>query len=82
MKLPLSEKASLELVRSLIQQTSGIPANRIGLHDSLIIDLEMDSVELIDLLMQLEDNGVVLHESQINMELTVGRLAQCFMVKV
>jgi acyl carrier protein len=79
MKLPLNEETALLFVRSLIQQTSGTSIDSIGQYDNLITDLALDSIELIDLLMQLEENGIVIHESQINARLTVNSLIQCFM---
>lgn len=37
-------------VKALIHQVSGIPIEHIGLHDSVIVTLGLDSVEMVDLL--------------------------------
>lgn len=79
MKVPLNEEAALLFVRSLIQQTNGTSIDSIGQYDSLITDLALDSIDLIDLLIQLEENGIVIHESRINARLTVNSLVQFFM---
>ncbi|KML20853.1 type III secretion system protein [Leclercia adecarboxylata] len=60
------------LVANLIYQVNGVPPRNIKLQDSLIDDLLMDSVELIDLLMRLEEVGVIIPESEINSKFTVG----------
>ncbi|MCX8958703.1 acyl carrier protein [Erwinia psidii] len=56
-----------------------MPPDTINLHDSLILDLEMDSVELIDLLIQLEGYGVIIDESQITSKLTAEQIAERLM---
>ncbi|CCP02161.1 hypothetical protein BN439_1076 [Erwinia amylovora Ea644] len=43
---------------------------------SLIKDLGMDSVELVDFLVRLEEFGIVIKDSQISAELTVGEIAR------
>ncbi|WP_267432363.1 acyl carrier protein [Erwinia psidii] len=63
----------------LIQKVNGMPPDTINLHDSLILDLEMDSVELIDLLIQLEGYGVIIDESQITSKLTAEQIAERLM---
>ncbi|EXU76684.1 acyl carrier protein [Erwinia mallotivora] len=74
-----NQQQAFSLICQLIQGVNGTPANQIGLHDSLITDLAMDSVELIDLLMQLEGHGVVIEESEITPTLTVACLVRHFM---
>lgn len=69
-----SEK--LALVCNLIYQVNGTLPQNIKADDSLINDLAMDSVEMIDLLMHLEEYGVVLEDSQLSDALTVGQIAQ------
>lgn len=64
------------LVANLIYQVNGVLPRDINLQDSLIDDLLMDSVELIDLLMRLEEVGVIIPESEINARLTVGDIVQ------
>ncbi|WP_230351087.1 acyl carrier protein [Lelliottia sp. WAP21] len=60
------------LVANLIYQVNGVLPKDISLHHSLVNDLLMDSIELIDLLMRLEEIGVAINESEITSELTVG----------
>lgn len=64
------------LVANLIYQVNGALPRDIKQQDSLIDDLFMDSVELIDLLMRLEEVGVIIPESEINSGLTVGDIVQ------
>ncbi|MGE4802481.1 acyl carrier protein [Yersinia hibernica] len=63
-------------VANLIYQVNGILPNDIKPQDSLITDLALDSVELIDLLMRLEEIGVTIPESDISNNLTVGDIIQ------
>lgn len=71
---PLTTTESL--VVNLIYQVNGIFPKNIRMQDSLINDLAMDSVELIDLLMRLEEIGVMIPESDISRKLTVGDIVQ------
>lgn len=68
----------VSLVANLIYQVNGVLPSNIKLEDSLISDMGMDSVELIDLLMRLEEIGVTIPESDINASLTVEDIVhQC-----
>ncbi len=71
------DKTVASLVANLIYQVNGVLPGHIKLEDSLIIDLAMDSVELIDLLMRLEEIGVTIPESDISSSLTVSDIIQC-----
>lgn len=64
------------LVANLIYQVNGVLPRNIKLEDSLITDLAMDSVELIDLLMRLEEIGVTIPESDISSSLAVADIIQ------
>lgn len=64
------------LVVNIIYHVNGVLPKDISLTDSLINDLLMDSVELIDLLMRLEEVGVIIPESYLSSELTVGDIVQ------
>ncbi|ORM83731.1 type III secretion system protein [Pantoea deleyi] len=70
------DKKVVSLVLYLIYQVNGVPPEKIKPEDSLITDLTMDSVELIDLLMRLEEIGVTIPESEISSRLTVADLIQ------
>ncbi|MBT9428307.1 acyl carrier protein [Candidatus Symbiopectobacterium endolongispinus] len=65
-------------MKALIHQVSGIPIDCIGLHDSVIATLGLDSVEMIDLLMQLETFGVTIPSAQIDATLTVHNIVERF----
>lgn len=65
-------------VKALIHQVSGIPIDRIGLRDSVIVTLGLDSVEMVDLLMQLETFGVTIPSAQIDATLTVLDIVERF----
>ncbi|ARF52357.1 type III secretion system protein (plasmid) [Pantoea stewartii subsp. stewartii DC283] len=64
------------LVTNLIYQVNGVLPKNISLDHSLVNDLLMDSIEMIDLLMRLEEIGVALHEYKITSELTVGDIVK------
>lgn len=64
------------LVANLIYQVNGVLPVNIKQQDSLVHDLAMDSVELIDLLMRLEEIGVIIPESDISSNLTVKDVIQ------
>ena len=70
------DKTVASLVANLIYQVNGVLPRNIKLEDSLITDLAMDSVELIDLLMRLEEIGVTILESDISSSLTVADIIQ------
>lgn len=57
---------SLLTIGDIIWQVSNIPPEEITADSRLILDLKMDSVELIDLLIRLEDVGILIPESDIN----------------
>lgn len=59
------------IVVNIIYQVNGVLPNKIRRQDNLIRDLVMDSVEIIDLLMHLEELGIIIPESEINGEMTV-----------
>ncbi|MFT8211973.1 MAG: acyl carrier protein [Symbiopectobacterium sp.] len=64
------------LVKELIYQVSGIPIDRIGLEDSLLVTLGLDSVEMIDLLMRLETFRVTIPSTQITAALRVRNIVE------
>ncbi|KHN56573.1 acyl carrier protein [Aeromonas hydrophila] len=71
----IDEKVA-SLVANLIYQVNGVRPEKIKLEDSLITDLAMDSVELIDLLMRLEEIGVTIPKSDISSSLNVAGIIQ------
>ncbi len=72
----LIDKSVLSRVANMIYLVNGVLPQDIMLQDSLIRDLRMDSVELIDLLMRLEEIGVNIPETDITRNLTVGDIVQ------
>lgn len=69
------DKNALHIVYDLIFQVNGMLPHSISPQDSLIKDLGMDSVELIDFMIRLEEQGVVIKDSQLSSELTVSQIA-------
>jgi len=67
---------SLQLITNLIYQVKGIHPKDICAQDSLINDIAMDSIELIDLFIRLEELGGSVPESSITSNLTVSDLAK------
>lgn len=74
----VNENDSEGLVKELIHQVSGIPIDHIGLEDSLVVTLGLDSVEIIDLLIRLEAFGVTIPSAQISATMTVFNIVECF----
>lgn len=70
------DKKVASLVANLIYQVNGVLPKNIKLEDSLITDLALDSVELIDLFIRLEEIGVTIPESDISSSLTVAGIIQ------
>jgi acyl carrier protein len=70
------EKTAASLVANLIYQVNGILPINIKREDRLITDLEMDSVEMIDLIIRLEEIGVIIPESDITSSLAVADIIQ------
>lgn len=68
------QETAFTQVCDLIHYVSGIARERITLADSLIVTLGLDSIELIDLFIQLEALGVFVETDQITPSLTVGEL--------
>ncbi|HBA9513341.1 TPA: acyl carrier protein [Escherichia coli] len=60
------------LVCTVISLVNSTQIENIKATDRLIIELKMDSIELTDLLLQLEEYNVVFTEEQITSQLTVG----------
>jgi len=69
---------ALAIVTNIIYEVNGTPVSHIKLNDSLITDLAMDSVELIDFIIRLEEFGVIIKESQLSNTLTVVKVANMF----
>lgn len=76
-ELAIDEMAA-SLVTNLIYQVNGVPPKNIKPEDGLITDLELDSIELIDLFMRLEGMGVTIPESDISTSLTVADIIQWY----
>lgn len=72
----MKPKDTLSVVQNIIFEVNGIPVSDIKPSDSLITDLAMDSVELIDFLIRLEDIGVIIEESQLTRYLTVEQISK------
>ncbi|WP_259049068.1 acyl carrier protein [Klebsiella sp. BIGb0407] len=72
---------ALPIVKNIICEVNGTSVSNIKSGDSLIIDLAMDSVELIDFIIRLEEFDVTIEESQISNALTVEKIAKILINK-
>ncbi|EDJ1003548.1 acyl carrier protein [Salmonella enterica] len=68
----MKREEGMKLVCKLIHLVNSTPIADINESDLLIDDLNMDSVELIDFFINLEECNIFLKKEQINRELTVG----------
>lgn len=69
--MPSSYTNTFNLVREIISQVTGTSTSKILKDDGLVVDLKMDSIEIIDLIMRLEERGFVVNEREITSSLTV-----------
>lgn len=74
MKAEITAEEALVIVQKIIHEVNGIPLKSIKSSDSLITDLAMDSIELIDFMLRLEEFDVVINESQLSTYLTVAHI--------
>jgi len=79
MKEKVIPEEALSIVRNIIYEVNGTPVSHIKPNASLITDLAMDSVELIDFIIRLEEFGVIIKESQLSNALTVIQIANMFL---
>ncbi|EBD2439637.1 TPA: acyl carrier protein [Salmonella enterica] len=68
----MKREEGMKLVCKLIHLVNSTPIADINESDRLIDDLNMDSVELIDFFINLEEYNIFLKKEQINRGLTVG----------
>lgn len=76
MKPDMTMEQSLYQACAVLAAINGIQASMMKSDDRLIIDLQMDSVELIELLIKLEEFGIEVNESQLSKNFTVGDVAK------
>jgi acyl carrier protein len=76
MKPDIMLEEAMLTVKNIIYEVNGTPISNIKSGDSLITDLAMDSVELIDFIIRLEEFDVILKESQLSNTLTVEQIAK------
>lgn len=69
-------------VRTMISSVTGLDALDIDENNSLVMELKMDSIELIDLLMRLEGAGCIVDEAEISSTLTVKQLSESVMRRI
>jgi len=81
MKSEMMLEEALRIVKNIIYEVNGTPVNNINSGDSLITELAMDSVELIDLIIRLEESGIIIKESQLSNALTVEQIANMLLTK-
>jgi len=75
MKPDIMLEEAMLIVKNIIYEVNGTPISNIKSDDSLITDLAMDSVELIDFIIRLEEFDIILKESQLSNALTVEHIA-------
>ena len=78
MKPGIGLEEAILIVKKIISEVNGIPIIDINPQDSLITDLAMDSIELIDFIIRLEGVGVIINESHLSSSLTVQHIANKF----
>nr|WP_257720090.1 acyl carrier protein [Sodalis praecaptivus] len=61
---------------SSLSAVTGRPISEIKMEDELFFDLEMDSVDLIDVIIRLEDQGIIINEKDLTLKLKVSDLIQ------
>ncbi|AHF78177.1 Acyl carrier protein [Sodalis praecaptivus] len=64
------------IVMSSLSAVTGRPISEIKMEDELFFDLEMDSVDLIDVIIRLEDQGIIINEKDLTLKLKVSDLIQ------
>ncbi|WP_406704496.1 acyl carrier protein [Sodalis sp.] len=64
------------IVMSLLSAVTGRPISEIKMEDELFFDLEMDSVDLIEVIIRLEDQGIIINEKDLTLKLKVSDLIQ------
>ena len=72
----MNHEEALSVIKNIIFEVNGTSVNDINPNDSLITKLAMDSVELIEFLIRLEEFGVKISESQLTDTLTVEQILQ------
>lgn len=70
----INEKKASILIKEIIHSINGLNVGFIKNDDRLINDIGMDSVELIELLIKLEEYGLILNEDELSTKLTVNHL--------
>lgn len=68
----------VSIVYDCIALVSNVKKESINLEDSLILDLDLDSIEMIDLVIQLEGYGVLLESEHMTTSLNVQQLVNIF----
>lgn len=64
------------IIISSLSAVTGRPISEIKMEDELFFDLEMDSVDLIDVIIRLEDQGIIINEKDLTLKLKVSDLIQ------
>ncbi|WP_082721022.1 acyl carrier protein [Burkholderia sp. ABCPW 14] len=72
----ISDEVAAELARRLLAELLCVPPSDIALDDRLLDELAMDSLEVLDLAMRLEEQwGILLDENQLRRLATVRDVA-------
>lgn len=66
--------SSRDIVIGVLSDVTGRHPSDIKPENELFFDLEMDSVDLIDVIIRLEDHGIFIKEKDLTQKLTVSNL--------
>ncbi|AOJ73531.1 MULTISPECIES: phosphopantetheine-binding protein [Burkholderia] len=73
----LNETIALSVVKTMLSSMLGVPNAQIAAEHRLLEDLSMDSLELIELAMELEERwNIRLDRARLNDLATVGNVAE------
>lgn len=64
------------IIINSLSTVTGRPISEIKMEDELFFDLEMDSIDLIDVIIRLEDQGIIINEKDLTLKLNVSDLIQ------
>ncbi|WP_083764673.1 acyl carrier protein [Sodalis glossinidius] len=68
--------SQFNIVIGVLSDVTGRHPSDIKPQNELFFDLEMDSVDLIDVIIRLEDRGIIIKEKDLTPKLTVSDLIQ------
>lgn len=74
---------SMTVICRLISDLSGVPPEQLSLESNLLNDADIDSLDMVELLMDIEDHySIELYDDEITDVITVGDLVRCVDAKL